>query len=40
MIEDILKKIIRASIEAFPVDEDRKAVLLKRILEEIQHEER
>ena len=39
MIEELLKKIIRASVEAFPIDERLKAALLKRILEEIGHEE-
>jgi hypothetical protein len=36
MIEEILKKIVRASVEAFPIDRRRKAALLKRILEDMK----
>ena len=34
MMEELLKKIIRASIRAFPIDPKRKTALLKRILED------
>ena len=39
MAEDILKRIILASIKAFPIDEHRKETLLRRILEETRNEE-
>ena len=38
LAEAILKKILKAAIEAFPVDKERKAVILRRILEGLSDE--
>lgn len=34
MLEAMIKRIIRAAIESFPIDEKKKAELLKQIMKE------
>ncbi len=35
LIETALKRLVKAAIEAFPIDSRRKAVILRRILGEL-----
>ena len=39
LVEAVLKKIIKAAIEAFPIDKERKAIILRKIMEGISNEE-
>ena len=35
MIEAVLRRLVTAAVEAFPIDKERKAVILRRILDVI-----
>lgn len=39
LIETVLKRLITAAIEAFPIDKERKAIILRKILEGLSNEE-